>query len=148
MRRAIYFLFFILLLGCASPEVEVTGDYLYSERGVTNGFTVHLIEVTELNEQSYPKQYKETSERADLVATGLSPRLNKIYFFKKNEGYYWSYTGNVKHDVLPFEFKSGKWYLIWSKDFDNSLETSSVQFFIYRNDNGVVSVYKEDFGKL
>lgn len=46
------------IVSCSVTKIEVTEEYLYREGGIVNGFTIHLIDVIEFNDRSYPVKYK------------------------------------------------------------------------------------------
>lgn len=148
MRHLLFAIMLFFLSSCNNDDIIVTDQYVYSPKGISTGFTIQMLKVKELNKSMYPKVYEEDSIRVDLVSFSRPKNPVKVFYKKKNDGYYWSYIADTKYDTMPIQFVVGKWYLLWSKDFDNYLETSSVHFFIYKNFENSIVVYKEDVGKL
>lgn len=149
MKYTFFVMTLFFLFSCNNEnDIVVTDQYVYSPKGIPTGFTIQMLRVKELNKELYPKVYEEDSIRVDLVSLSESKKPTKIFYKRKNDGYYWSYIANEKYDTMPIQFVVGKWYLLWSKDFDNAFETSSVHFFLYKDSDNKLLVYKEDVGKL
>ncbi len=53
MRYIGWFLMYSSIVSCSVPKIEVTEEYLYTEGGIVNGFTIYLIDVIEFSDRYY-----------------------------------------------------------------------------------------------
>jgi hypothetical protein len=140
---AIMFLF----IKCKEDRYVVTEDYVYNSDGFKQGFTVQQIEVKELKD-GIPALYKRSDNKVDLLYSLTGDIKKKIWFYKDNGNYYWSYWYGKKHKAMPFRFESGKWYLLWSNEFGVKLNTSRIEFYIYKDSLQKISIHRNTVGKL
>ena len=135
----------IILLSCNNNEFTVTGEYAYNSNGFPNGLKLALLKVDSLDSGGVPKKAKD-SVRIDLYhLTGKVKK--KIYFFKKNEGYYWEiFLAGNKSEVLPIRFEKNNWYAIWDGNFEKGLfKTEKHSFFLYCDSTGKIRVHEHIF---
>lgn len=139
---------YILLVGSISctSKFGVTREYAYSSDNFNLGFSISLLtHVEQCDERGLPKNPTD-SIRFDLTRYGGANR-NKIYFFKKNEGYYWKkFLSTDKFEILPFKFEKRNWYVIWGGDLKSGLfKENHHSFFIYCDSTGTLNVHEEVF---
>jgi len=121
----------------------VTDDYAYNSAGFDKGFSIQLLKVKEFDKGGKPKIFDSDSLRADLNYSSDGKIKNKLWFYKDNENYYWTYDLRERYKTLPLKFEKGKWYLLWSSTFNSGLaNANSHRFFIHIDSIGKFNVFE------
>ena len=145
MSRLFCYFSLITLLSCNSNEFVVTGEYAYNSNGFPNGLTFALLKVDSIDSDGIPKNSKD-SIRIDLYHNAGKVK-NKIYFFKKNEGYSWRiFLKNKESEITPIRFENNNWYAVWDGNFEKGvLRTEKHSFFLYCDSLGKIQVHEHIF---
>jgi hypothetical protein len=136
-----------LLAGCSTNDYLVTHEYVYNSNGFRKGFTIQEIVFKDIKNK-IPDLYSKGDVRMDLFYSDSGEVKKKIWFHKDNENYYWSYHYGKKYKTMPVNFEKGKWYLLWSNEFDTAMRTSRIEFYLSMDSMGKIQVYRNTVGKL
>ncbi|HEV8285591.1 MAG TPA: hypothetical protein VGQ09_14855 [Chitinophagaceae bacterium] len=121
----------------------MTEDYVYNSNGFSEGFAIQLLKVSKFNNDKSPEIYEEDSIRVDLNYSNKGKIQKKLWFYKVNEGYYWTYGLRDSFGTLPIQFKRGQWYVLWSNTFKSGFfKTNHYKFFIHVNNSGKLEIQK------
>lgn len=147
VKYSILIAFILIICSCKQePKCLITNEALYFSNGIKNGFTIQLINVSKFDTAGIPLEYAEDIVRADFV-NETSKEIKDVFFSKKNPNGYWSYQLSGKIDTLPIKFEKGKWYRLASNEFCKGIFcTTNYHFFIYKADNGNLSIYIRYYG--
>lgn len=143
MRRLISIIIFLLFFtSCSKNKFHITETYAFNSAGFNKGFTIQLLNVYEYDSSGLPKTYKD-SLRVDLNYSGQGKIKKKIWFFRDNENYYWTYKLENKYSTIPINFEKGKWYGLWSNQFTSGmLKTNIHSYFLYRDSSGKLEIFE------
>lgn len=134
LKCVILFAIFLANLSCTQRTIcKIDKESLYFSKGIANGFTIQLINVSKFDTNGIPIEYKEDIIRTDFV-NEVSKKINKVYFFKENANSHWNYQLSGKFNTIPIEFENEKWYLISSNEFEKGIfKNINYWFFIYKD---------------
>lgn len=136
-------LFLLLLISCSKKKFNITETYVFNSAGFHKGLTIQLLKVYEYDSNGLPKTYKD-SLRVDLNYSDYGKIKNKIWLFRDNENYYWTYRLKSKYSTMPIRFEKGEWYGLWSNEFySGMLKTNFHSFFLYRDSTGRLKVFEK-----
>lgn len=143
IRCICHIIIVVILLSCNRNKYSVNGEYVYNSNGFSEGMALSLLKVDSYDSSGMPVDYRD-SIRIDLYqSTGGTKK--RIYFFKKNEGYYWKeFSSGNKSEILPIHFEKGNWYDVWARNFESGLfKTGKHSFFLYCDSLGKINVYEK-----
>lgn len=140
MNKLLTFIIILVIVsGCKPYRVDKNS---IRGKGLKDGFAIDHLIVNTLDDNGKPISY-HTDTSVTLEVIDRNERLNKIYFYKPSEEYYWLFFKPISakhHDILPIIFKPNNWYLFWRLNYRGSPDYS---IFIYVDDDGKFNKYFE-----
>ncbi len=114
IRNSFLVLLILSLTGCYYSSFSLDEEKLRMRNGRINwDFDLSKITVLDVDDSGLPVEY-ENDTILTMRFQGTRP-LKSIYFYQKNEGYYWDYF-NIpnfeKFETCPLKFQIGSWYRI------------------------------------